>query len=58
MGAHGFAMRPHKSYWMLFDNSKLKSELIAEGYFEKDIDILNIRTFELIKSKAQNDKRG
>lgn len=49
---------PICSYWMLFDNSTLKSELIAEGYFEKDIDILNIRTFELIKSKAQNDKRG
>jgi predicted ABC-type ATPase len=45
-------------YWMLFDNSKLHSELIAEGYLDNEVDIKNIRTFETIKSKIQDDKKG
>lgn len=49
---------PICDYWMIFNNSILKSELIAEGYFDNDMDIINIRTFETLKSKAQNDKRG
>lgn len=44
-------------YWMLFDNSKLHSELIAEGYLDNEVDIKNIRTFETIKSKIQDDKK-
>lgn len=46
---------PICDYWMLFDNSKLHSEFIAEGYLDNEIDIINIRTFETIKSKIQDD---
>jgi len=49
---------PICDYWMLFDNSKLQSELIAEGYLNGEIEIKNIRTFESIKSKIQDDKKG
>jgi predicted ABC-type ATPase len=49
---------PICDYWMLFDNSKLHSELIAEGYLDNEVDIKNIRTFETIKSKIQDDKKG
>ncbi len=49
---------PVCDYWMIFDNSKLHSELIAEGYTDKEVDIKNISTFETIKSKAQDDKKG
>jgi predicted ABC-type ATPase len=45
-------------YWMIFDNSKSPSTLIAEGYSDKDIDIKNINTFELIKQQAGYDKKG
>jgi predicted ABC-type ATPase len=48
---------PICDYWMIFNNSILKSELIAEGYFDNEMDIRNIRTFESIKTKAQSDKR-
>ena len=49
---------PICDYWMLFDNSKLHSELIAEGYLGNEVDIKNIRTFETMKSKIQDDKKG
>lgn len=49
---------PICDYWMLFDNSKLHSELIAEGYLDNEVDIKNIRTFESIKNKIQDDKEG
>ena len=49
---------PICDYWMIFDNSKLHSELIAEGYTDNEVDIKNISTFETIKSKAQDDKKG
>lgn len=49
---------PICDYWMLFDNSKLHSELIAEGYHDKEIEIKNIRTFETIKNKIQDDQEG
>lgn len=49
---------PICDYWMLFDNSRLHSELIAEGYFDNEVEIKNIRTFETIKSKIQDDKKG
>ncbi|MCF8367081.1 MAG: zeta toxin family protein [Bacteroidales bacterium] len=42
---------PVCDYWMLFDNSKLQSELIAEGYLKGEIEVKNNRTFDLIKSK-------
>lgn len=48
---------PICDYWMIFDNSRLHSELIAEGYADKEIDIKNIRNFEIIKGKARNDKK-
>ena len=43
---------------MIFNNSRLHVELIAEGYTDKDVDIKNISTFELLKNKAANDKKG
>lgn len=46
---------PICDYWMIFDNSRLHSALIAEGYTNKEQDIKNIRTFETIKSKTQDD---
>lgn len=49
---------PICDYWMLFDNSQLHSELIAEGYLDNEVDIKNIRTFETIKRKIQDDKKG
>lgn len=49
---------PICDYWMLFDNSKLHSELIAEGYLDNEVDIKNIRTFETIKNKIRDDKKG
>jgi predicted ABC-type ATPase len=46
---------PICDYWMVFDNSRLHSELIAEGYSDKELEVKNIRNFEIIKSKAQDD---
>jgi len=43
---------------MLFDNSRLHSELIAEGYMDIEHEIKNIRTFEMIKNKIQDDQKG
>ncbi len=48
---------PICDYWMIFDNSRLHSELIAEGYSDNEIDIENIRNFEIIKGKARDDKK-
>ena len=48
---------PICDYWMVFNNSKSPSELIAEGYSDKDLDIKNISTFEIIKQLSQNDKK-
>ncbi len=44
---------PICDYWMLFDNSKLHSELIAEGYTNKEIDIKKNCIFDTIKTKAK-----
>jgi predicted ABC-type ATPase len=49
---------PVCDYWMLFDNSRLHSELIAEGYLDIEHEIKNIRTFEMIKNKIQDDQKG
>lgn len=49
---------PICDYWMIFNNSVSPSELIAEGYSNKDIDIKNISIFDTIKSLSQNDKKG
>lgn len=46
---------PICDYWMIFDNSTLHSELIAEGYTDKELEIKNFRNFEIVKSKAQDD---
>jgi predicted ABC-type ATPase len=48
---------PICDYWMIMNNSKSPSALIAEGYSDKDIDIKNINTFELIKHQAGYDKK-
>jgi predicted ABC-type ATPase len=48
---------PICDYWMIMNNSKSPSVLIAEGYSDKDIDIKNINTFELIKHQAGYDKK-
>ena len=49
---------PVCDYWMIFDNSKTPSELIAEGYGENDFDIKNISTFDIIKKLSRYDKEG
>jgi len=43
---------PICDYWMIFDNSKTHSELIAEGYTNKTFDIKNIITYETLKQLA------
>jgi len=48
---------PLSDYWMIFDKSKLASELIAEGYTFKDVDIKNYSIFAKIKLTAQDDKK-
>lgn len=48
---------PVSSYWMIFNNSSLSAELIAEGYSNVEIHIQNKRTFELIKKISQDDSR-
>lgn len=49
---------PVCDYWMIFNNSKTASELIAEGYGDHDLDIKNISTFEMIKKLSRYDKEG
>ncbi len=49
---------PICDYWMIFNNSISPSELVAEGYSNKDIVIKNISTFELIKKLSRYDKEG
>ena len=48
---------PICDYWMIFNSSLSASDLIAEGYSDKEIDIKNIRTFETIKKLSQHDKK-
>jgi predicted ABC-type ATPase len=48
---------PICDYWMIFNNSKTPSELIAEGYSDKDIDIKNLINFETLKQLSQYDKK-
>lgn len=47
---------PLCDYWMIFDKSRLVSELIAEGYRSGDVDIKNCSIFAKLKFVAQNDK--
>ena len=42
---------PNCDYWMLFDNSRLQSELVAEGYKGNDSRIKNNAIFDTIKMK-------
>lgn len=49
---------PISDYWMIFDNSRLHSDLTAEGYTDKEIDIKNNRNFDIIKGKAQDGQKG
>jgi predicted ABC-type ATPase len=46
---------PICDYWMIFNNSSLQSELIAEGYTDKEIDIKNNSTFTMINNLSKND---
>jgi predicted ABC-type ATPase len=48
---------PLCDYWMIFDKSKLASELIAEGYGQKDVEIKNYTIFAKINLEAQYDKK-
>lgn len=48
---------PICDYWMIFNNSKSPSELIAEGYSDKDIDIKNLINFESLKQLSRYDKK-
>lgn len=44
-------------FWMIFNNSRSPSELIAEGYSDVDIDIKNSITFDVITQQASYDKK-
>ena len=48
---------PICDYWMIFDNSMTPSDLIADGYSDKEIEIKKNSTFELIKRVSENDER-
>ena len=48
---------PICDYWMIFDNSISPSELIAEGYPEGDIEIINSSKFETLKSQKYDKER-
>jgi predicted ABC-type ATPase len=48
---------PICDYWILFNNSVSPSELIAEGYKDKDLEIKNFSNFTIIKKLAGHDKK-
>lgn len=48
---------PICDYWMLFNNSASPSELIAEGYKDKDLEIKNFSNFTTIEKLARYDKK-
>jgi predicted ABC-type ATPase len=48
---------PICDYWMIFDNSRLPSTLIAEGSSDNDIKIKKNITFGLLKQLAGYDKK-
>ena len=48
---------PICDYWMLFNNSVSPSEIIAEGYKDKEYDINNFSSFTTIKKLAGYDKK-
>jgi len=48
---------PICDYWMIFNNSGSPSELIAEGYKDKNFEIKNFSNFETIKKLAGYDKK-
>ena len=48
---------PICNYWMIFNNSSLPSELIAEGHKDIEIDIKILSNFETMKKLSGYDKR-
>jgi len=48
---------PICDYWMVFNNSNTPSELVAEGYFDKDLDIKNINIFDMLKRLSKKKKK-
>ena len=48
---------PLSDYWMIFDNSKSPSQLIAEGYSKNAPSIKNHTSFATIKLLARPDKK-
>jgi predicted ABC-type ATPase len=48
---------PVCNYWMLFNNSKTISELVAEGYSHKELYVKNTSIFEFIKRQSDYDKK-
>ncbi len=49
---------PICDYWMIFNNSKSPSELIAEGYKKNIQDIKNISNFDTIKKLSRYENEG
>lgn len=47
---------PQTDYWMVFDNSDMAAELIAEGNTNQDLNIQNRVTFEKIKKLVNHEK--
>ena len=48
---------PICDYWMIFDNSVAPSELIAEGYPNEGVEILNPSKFRTIESQQYDKER-
>jgi predicted ABC-type ATPase len=46
---------PECDYWMIFNNSGLQAQLIAEGYADKEIHIKNHSLFNVIKKLSENE---
>ena len=46
---------PVADYWMIFNNSGMKSELVADGYTNKEIDVKNNIIFDTLKKLSKND---
>jgi predicted ABC-type ATPase len=47
---------PICDYWMIFNNSTTPSQLIAEGYSDKEVQIKNAKDFTVLKNKIYYDK--
>ena len=48
---------PIADYWMIYNNSKSPSQLIAEGYANQLFDVKNQSVYDTLKIQSGYDKR-